>query len=74
MKSLLGFVWFRNYVLKQARAKVLKQTAGNYPAPLAMLDVRSTTTPLPLSRSFDSNRRLLGTNSQHQFSAVNESK
>ena len=31
--------WVRNYVLKTAKGKVMKQTNGLYPAPLKIMEV-----------------------------------
>jgi len=38
-ERLVSYDFGRNYVLKQARDKVMKMTFGNYPAPLKIIDV-----------------------------------
>lgn len=38
-ERLVSYDFGRNYVLKQARDKVLKMSFGNYPAPLKIIDV-----------------------------------
>ncbi len=38
----LGFDFIRNYVFEQAKAKVMKQTKGLYPAPIKILEVIKT--------------------------------
>jgi enoyl-CoA hydratase/long-chain 3-hydroxyacyl-CoA dehydrogenase len=40
--NLLGYPMIRDYVFNSARAKVLKQTQGLYPAPLKILEVIKT--------------------------------
>lgn len=40
MDKILSVEFGRNYVLKQAREKVMGMTKGVYPAPLKILDVR----------------------------------
>lgn len=42
MDKAFGYEFIRNYVFNQARAKVMKQTKGLYPAPLTILDVIKT--------------------------------
>lgn len=42
MDRVLEFEFVRNFVFKQARAKVIGQTKGLYPAPLKILDVIKT--------------------------------
>nr|CAG4641476.1 EOG090X01G2 [Eurycercus lamellatus] len=43
MNSALKYEFVRNYVFDQAKAKVMKQTNGLYPAPLEILKVLKTT-------------------------------
>jgi 3-hydroxyacyl-CoA dehydrogenase / enoyl-CoA hydratase / 3-hydroxybutyryl-CoA epimerase len=43
----------RRLVLKQARAQVLKESAGHYPAPLAALDVIRRSVRLPLEAALE---------------------
>jgi len=42
IEKLLGYEFGRNYVLGQARQKVMKQTQGLYPAPLRIIDIMQT--------------------------------
>jgi hypothetical protein len=39
MSKAFGIDIIRNYVFNQAKAKVMSQTKGLYPAPLKILDV-----------------------------------
>ena len=39
MGYMLSNDWGRNYVINQVKSKVMKQTLGNYPAPLKIIDV-----------------------------------
>lgn len=43
----------RRLLIAQARRKVLRETKGHYPAPLAALDVLARTLALPLDRAFE---------------------
>ncbi|ELU04463.1 hypothetical protein CAPTEDRAFT_162556 [Capitella teleta] len=53
MDRLLSFEWGRNYVLKQAREKVMKMTKGVYPAPLEILDVVGTSLNKGLAAGYE---------------------
>jgi 3-hydroxyacyl-CoA dehydrogenase/enoyl-CoA hydratase/3-hydroxybutyryl-CoA epimerase len=50
----------RRLALKQARKKVLKETRGLYPAPLAAIEVISSSIAAPLERAFENEARALG--------------
>ncbi len=50
----------RRLALQQARKKVLKETRGQYPAPLAALDVIGHSIAAPLERAFENEARALG--------------
>lgn len=39
MDKLLTYEWGQNFVLNKAKATVMKQTQGNYPAPLKIIEV-----------------------------------
>jgi 3-hydroxyacyl-CoA dehydrogenase/enoyl-CoA hydratase/3-hydroxybutyryl-CoA epimerase len=50
----------RRLALQQARKKVMKETRGLYPAPLAALDVIGNSIAAPLGRAFENEARALG--------------
>lgn len=50
----------RALVLSQARRKVMKETRGHYPAPLAILDTVAKTIDAPLDRAFEREAEALG--------------
>jgi enoyl-CoA hydratase/long-chain 3-hydroxyacyl-CoA dehydrogenase len=60
MDFVLGFEAGRNYVLKQAREKVMKMTKGVYPAPLEILNVVGTSLNKGLAAGYDAEAKGFG--------------